>query len=165
MPREKKEEKIKTPKVEPIERFYAQYALYHFVYRIMDEETKKPKIMTNPLTGNPIYDVDGNPRVLTFMERFTTESDKMSKGFLSYAVYDPNDKSKQNEERGRVLRKLAAQENIRVFTESDHEEKTNRDAWIEKKRVRDLQDKVDNLESELKTYRQLDEQIAEIEGQ
>lgn len=162
--KEKKEEKPKAPKPKPVEKFYAMYANYHFCYPVIDEETGKPRIQTNPQTGNPVFDVDGNPRIVTKMEKFIPISIKMSAGFLSVAEYNPNDESKQNEARGIALRKLAAQDNIRVYTESDHEERTNHDAWIEKKRIRELQERLDAAESELKTYRDLDKQIAEIEG-
>jgi len=163
MAREKKEEKPKAPKPKPIERYYATYENYSFVYPLVDEDGK-PKFKTNPVTGANVYDVDGNPIILTKMEKFETISNMMSKGYLSCATHDPNDTSAQNQIRGEKLKYISNAENISVYTEGAHEERTNRDAWLEKKRVRELQNKVDSLEDELKSYRELDAQIAEIEG-
>jgi hypothetical protein len=156
-------EKREENKVLPIERFFARYANFHFHYAVIGNDGK-PAYKTNPATGNNIYDVDGNPQPILKQEKFKTVQDKMSKGFLSVAEFNPNTEDKQELERGNELRKLAAQRDIMVFTEEAYEKAENYDKWVEKQRRVEVESRLANAETKAARVDELEKRLAELEG-
>ncbi len=120
----------------PIEKFLATYAVYHFSYNVIDPDTGKPVIKRDE-NNNPLYSVGGKKKTVQQIERFKTLSDKMSKGFLSYAEYDPNNEDPQEQERGRALRAESVKDDVSVYTEDVYQKQDNYEAFVERKALKD----------------------------
>lgn len=161
---ESKEEKpVETEKPLPVEKFYARYMVYHFNYPVIGKDGK-PAFRSNPITGNLVYDSEGNPVPVTKQERFQTLRDRMSKGYLSVAEFDPNNKDPQAQARGEALRNLSKQIDIEVWTEDENDKRENYDRWVEKKRREEAESKISVLESKAAKVEELEKRLAELEG-
>jgi hypothetical protein len=152
-----------TPPILPIETFYALYSNFRFSYPVVDDEGKQVW-QTNHQTGNPLYDVDGNKVPIIKTEKFKTLRDKMSRGFLSSASFDPNSEDKQELARGKALKDLAAQRDIQVYTESEHDKMENYDKWVEKQGRLEAEKKIADLETKASRVDALEKRLAELEG-
>lgn len=150
-------------KLEPIEKFYALYANYYFTYPVVDEDGK-PLLQTNTVTGNVLRDTNGQPRFVMKMEQFKPIRTKMSQGFLSEAVFDPNTKDQQELARGKALRELAAQDGIDVLTEDKKDQHENYAAWEEKKKRKELEERLENAEAQASKAEALEKRIRELEA-
>jgi hypothetical protein len=98
------------------------------------------------------------------MERFKNLVDKMSKGYLSVAEYDPNNTDPQNVIRGEALRALAKKEDIYVYSADEHEKMTNYSAFVEKKRREELEGRLAEAEEKVARTEELEKRLAELEG-
>ena len=155
----KADEKPKKTKKLPIEKFYAHYAKYSFLYDIVDNEKDSPaygkKVIIKDQNNNPLYHKgSGKVKVQQQQEFFETVSDKMSLGFLSVATFDPNTEDKQELVRGERLREISKREDIFMYDEDTHKKHTNYAAWSEAKKSAEKDDLIKTLQ----------ERLAEAEG-
>ena len=171
MPFKKKDEKEKVTvdqKPKPVEKFYALYSSYHFSYPtvITNEKTGKVQeaIRTNPVTGNPVYDVNGQPKKVMILERFKPIRTKMSQGFLSEAVFDPNTDDPQKIARGEALRDLANQPDVYVLTEDQKDKNENLAAWLEKKKRKEMESRLEKAEATAARAEEPEKRINELEA-
>jgi hypothetical protein len=156
-------QEVTTTKRKPLERYMALYYKYTYMYPKVNKDGK-PAFKTNPVTGNPVYDVDGNPQPVMLVGEFRNIQSKMSKGYLSEDVFDPNTSDPQEIARGEALRELSKKPDISVYTEDVHDQKSNPAMYAEK--VKRLETEARLAEAEVKASRvaELERRLAEADG-
>jgi len=158
-----RKEKMTKKRLKPKQKFYALHASYYFAYPVVDEDGK-PAYQTNHVTGNTLRDINGQPRAITKMEQFTPIRVKLSQGFLSEAIFDPNTEDPQELARGKALRELSEQPNVKVLTESDKDKHENLAAWMEKSKRKTLEERLVNAETQAARATELEKRIKELEA-
>jgi len=139
---DEKAKKAKTAKRKPIEKYYAYRANQAFYYDVVDPDNGKPLIKRDG-NNQPMIGPTGQFIRITRRERFHTLENRMSKGFLSYIEFDPNTDDPQELVRGDALRELAKRpDQSKIVCEEVHEKTTNYKAYVERKRVNDLEDQL-----------------------
>lgn len=150
-------------KLKLIERFYALHANFHFSYPVVGDDGK-PIYQNNHVTGNVLRDINGQPKYVMKVEQFRPVRTKLSQGFLSEALYDPNIRDPQEMARGKTLRDLAAQDGVRVLTADKKDQHENYAAWAEKRKRKDMEDRLENAEAQAARAQELEARIKELEA-
>ena len=150
-------------KLKPIEKFYALHSNFHFSYPVVSDDGK-PAYQTNNVTGNVLSDVNGQPRFVMKIEQFRPVRTKLSQGFLSEALFDPNIRDPQEMVRGKTLRDLANQDGVKVLTSDKKDQHENYAAWVEKRKRKDMEERLENAEAQAARAQELEDRIKELEA-
>lgn len=150
-------------KLKPIEKFYALHSNFHFSYPVVGDDGK-PAYQTNHVTGNALRDINGQPKFVMKVEQFRPVRTKLSQGFLSEAIFDPNIREPQEIARGKTLRDLANQDGVRVLTADKKDQHENYAAWAEKRKRKDMEERLENAEAQAARAQELEDRIKELEA-
>lgn len=147
----------------PKEKYVALFLKYTYSYPKVDAEGK-PVYKTNPVTGQPLNDVDGSPVPIMVMGEFQNVQARMSKGYLSEKVVDPNTDDPQKLAEIEVLRRIAARKDMQVWTEDVHDQKTNPAMFAEKKRRKEMEGELAEYKAKAQRADELEKRLANLEN-
>jgi hypothetical protein len=147
----------------PVEKYYAPYASKYFSYPVIyvDDNGDVREVIKKDYKGNMQFTVNGKPLKVMEREKFVPIRTKMSQGFLSEAVFDPNTEDPQELARGEALRKLV--NGVDVLTEEQKDKRENLAAWIEKKKRKELEDRLAVAEANAARADELEKRLMKLE--
>jgi uncharacterized lipoprotein YddW (UPF0748 family) len=147
----------------PIEKFYALYAHYTFGYPVVyeDDNGDVKEVIKQNYKGENMFSTQGRPLKVMEMEKFNPIRTKMSQGFLSEAVFDPNTEDPQELARGKALRELV--NGVDVLTEEQKDKHENLAAWIEKRKRQDLEKRLADAEEKAARAEELEKRLLKLE--
>jgi hypothetical protein len=152
-------------------RFMAKYLNCSFSYPVVDDSGKQ-KYATNHVTGIPLNDPSGNPVLIEKSARFVPREVRFAKGYVSEFLWDSENKGRgtttgqsdaQNAVIGETIKAFAAKRDTKVYVEDEYDQITNYDMWVQKKRRREIEQKLSAAENEAAQVPLLRARIAELE--
>jgi hypothetical protein len=162
MPMAKKEKEEKEEKKSHVKkiRYLAKYVNYSFDYPAVDEDGKK-KVKKNA-QGEIQYNAEGDAIPIHLHGKFEALQTLMSKGYLSFFDFDPNDESAQNVALGKTLKKLDDDEGVKVVTQEKYDKEKNPDMYNERQRAERLESEVLELKAKLDSPEELERRLSEL---
>jgi hypothetical protein len=141
-------------------RYLAKYNNFGFDYPAVNDDGT-PKYKQNN-QGGKILDGEGNAIPIHLHAKFTQLQTIMSKGYLSYYDYDPNDESAQNQAIGKTLEKLDIDQGVNVVTQAKYDREKNPDMVNERERREALEAELAEVKAKLDSPEELERRLSEL---